>query len=223
MEPLALLLGWVLFGGSHLVLSSQKIRPKLIDRLGEWPFRGLYSLVALATFVFLLVYFFRHKHSGPSLWPSGVLTHNLTVVLMAFAFVLLAMGLASRPPSAMLGGSKPQAYGVTRITRHPTFAAFFLFGLAHCLVNGFLGDLIFFGGFALFSWIGAWHQDRRKVAEVPGYGEFREATSFFPLGAVVKGQQPLALRELPWVAAVLGLVVFFLIWTYHASWFGGVF
>jgi len=222
MESIIILFWWVLFGGSHLVLSSQQIRPKLIQRLGEWPFRGLYSLVALVTLIPLIVYFFRHKHAEPLFWSSSIVTHDLTVILMAFAFTLLSMGLTARPPSAMVSGSKPEAYGVTRITRHPTFAAFFVFGLAHGLVNGSLGDLIFFGGFAAFAWIGAWHQDQRKVVEVPGYAEFKAVTSFLPFGAMIKKQQPLALKEMNWVAAVAGLVIFYLIRLYHSSWFGGL-
>lgn len=223
MEPVIVLFWWVLFGGSHLVFSSQKIRPKLIQRLGEWPFRGVYSLIAFVTLVPLIVYFFRHKHTEPIFWSSHIVTHDLTVILMAFAFVLLTMGLTARPPSAMVGGGKPEAYGVTRITRHPTFAAFFIFGLAHCLVNGSLGDLVFFGGFAAFAWIGAWHQDTRKVVEVPGYAEFKAATSFLPFGAIVKKQQPLALEEMNWIAGTVGLVFFYVLRIYHSSWFGGAF
>ena len=223
MEPMVILFYWVLFGGSHLVLSSQRVRPNLIQRIGEWPFRGLYSLVAFVTLIPLIVYYFRHKHAEPVFWSSHIVTHDLTVILMAFAFVLLAVGAVARPPSTMVGGSKPEAYGVTRITRHPTFAAIFLFGLAHCLVNGSLGDLLFFGGFAAFAWIGAWHQDTRKVVEVPEYAEFKAATSFLPFAAIIKKQQPLALKEINWIAGAVGLVIFYTLRIYHASWFGGMF
>jgi uncharacterized membrane protein len=141
---------------------------------------------------------------------------------MVLAFVLLVGGLVSRPPSAMMTSGTPEAYGITRITRHPTFAAFFLFGLAHCLINGFLGDLIFFGGFSVFAWVGAWHQDTRKVVEVPGYAEFKAATSFIPFAAIINKKQPLSLAELRWGVVLIGLVVFYLVRAYHPNLFGGV-
>jgi uncharacterized membrane protein len=116
----------------------------------------------------------------------------------------------------------PTPYGVTRITRHPTFAAIFLFGVAHCLVNGSLIDLSFFGGFAAFSWIGAWHQDTRKSVDIPGYAAFKDATSFLPFAAILMAKQPLELDELRWQITLLALILFYVIRAYHPSLFGGV-
>jgi uncharacterized membrane protein len=224
-EAFVVLFWWVMFGGAHMVLSSPSVRPKLIARFGEWPFRGLYSLVAIATFVFLVGFYFHHKHTGPRLWRTFgpyLLARDLNLILMGFAFVLLVSGLVARPPSAMVTSGTPQAYGITRITRHPTFAAFFLFGLAHCLMNGWLTDLLFFGGFAVFSWVGATHQDARKVVEVPGYAEFKDATSFIPFGAILDRKQSLELGELRWGVIFVGLVVFYLVRAFHPTFFGGV-
>ena len=223
VEAGVMLFWWLVFGGIHVVLSSRRVRPTLVAGMGEWPFWGAYSIAALATFVPLVAYFFRHKHEGLHFWSARMITHDLTVVLMAFAAALLATGLAARPPSAVMGQASPQVRGILRVTRHPTFAAFFVFGLAHCLVNGFLVDLIFFGGFAVFAWLGAWHQDRRKVVEVPGYAEMKAATSFIPFAAVVRKKQPLALAEINWIAAALGFVVFYAVRAFHERWFGGVF
>ncbi len=227
-ESAVLLLGWLLFGGAHLVLSSTKVRPKLVARLGERPFLGVYSLVAFATLIPLCWYYGLHKHTGPQLWKTfgGSYLYlpvlDLQLALMALAFVLLINGLVSRPPSAMMTSGTPEAYGITRITRHPTFAAIFLFGLTHCLVNGSLGDLIFFGGFAVFSWIGAWHQDTRKVIDVPGYAQFKETTSFLPFAAILSKKQPLNLDEFRWTVILLALVVFYFVRAYHPSILGGV-
>ena len=227
-EAFLLLLWWVLFAGTHIVLSSSLVRPKLIAAVGERPFLGLYSLVAFATLIPLCWYYARHKHADPLLWRTFggpalyLLARDLNLILMALAFVLLVHGLVSRPPSAMMTSGTPTAYGITRITRHPTFAAIFLFGVAHCLVNGSLSDLIFFGGFAIFSWIGAWHQDTRKVVAIPGYAEFKDATSFLPFAAVMRAKQPLSPGELRWQVTLLALVLFYLIRAYHPSLFGGV-
>jgi uncharacterized membrane protein len=225
MEVFIVLFWWLVFGGTHVVLSSALVRPQLIARLGERPFLGVYSLVALATFIPLVTYYAHHKHTGPLLWRTFgpyLLARDLNVVLMAFAFLLLVAGLAIRPPSSLLASGAPEAYGVTRITRHPTFAAFFIFGIAHCLMNGYLVDLVFFGGFSVFAWIGATHQDSRKVVEIPGYGDFANVTSFLPFGAICNGAQRFDPGELRWPILLLALVIFYIVRAYHPQLFGGV-
>jgi uncharacterized membrane protein len=216
---------WLLFGGTHLLLSSSFVRPQLIARLGDRPFLGVYSLIAVATFLPLVIFYARHKHAGPQLWhilPPYLVNRDVNLALMAFAFVLLVTGLAARPPSSMMASDAPQAYGVTRITRHPTFAAIFLFGVAHCLVNGYLGDLVFFGGFSVFAWIGAVHQDSRKIVDVPGYAEFKQETSFLPFAAMLKGKQRLDLRELRWSIVLVAIIIFYIVRAHHPQLFGGV-
>lgn len=217
--------GWVLFGGTHLLLSSARIRPKLVSLWSERLFRAVYSLVALATFVPLCVYYARHKHVGPQLWVTlepYLLARDLNIVGMLLAFVLLLGGVLNRPPSSLLAQGPPQAYGMTRVTRHPVFAAFFLFGLAHLAVLGALGDLVFFGGFVVFAWVGAKHQDQRKSRDMPGYTEFQAATSFVPFAAIVSKKQPFPGRELRWGMIVAALIVFYVVRFYHPALFGGV-
>ena len=38
-----------LFMLTHIMLSHGAIRQGMVDKLGQWPFRGLYSLVSFAT------------------------------------------------------------------------------------------------------------------------------------------------------------------------------
>jgi uncharacterized membrane protein len=112
------------------------------------------------------------------------------------------------------------ARGVTRITRHPMLVAFGLFGVAHLLVNGSLGDVLFFGGFPLFTWIGGRHQDARKVDEVAGYAGFVAETSILPFAAILAGRQRLVARELPLGALATGVVAAVALRTYHGALFG---
>jgi uncharacterized membrane protein len=228
-ETIVILFWWVLFGGSHIVMSSSRWRPKLVARFGERGFLGVYSVVALLTFYFLARSYGHYKHAGFQLWQTFggdllyLIVRDLNIALMVFAFILFVSGLVARPPSSMMPASgTPEPYGVTRITRHPSFAAFWLFGIAHCLVNGSLTDLVFFGGLSVFSWIGAAHQDSRKIADVPGYAEFAAATSFVPFAAIMKKKQPLPLHELSWGVIVLALLLFYFVRAYHPSIFGGV-
>src|SRR5439155_11557176 len=81
-------------------------------------------------------------------------------------------------------------------------------------------DVAFFGGFALFSLIGAVHQDRRKLATEPArFRPFYEGTPFIPFTgrATLQG-----LRELLPVVAPVGIAVAVVVRHFHGSWFGGV-
>src|SRR5262249_61813532 len=112
-EAFVLLLWWGLSAGTHVVLSSSLVRPKLIAAVGERPFLGLYSLVAFATLIPLCWSYARHKHADPLLWRTFggpalyLLARDLNLLLMALAFVLLVHVLVSRPPSAMMTSRTP--------------------------------------------------------------------------------------------------------------------
>jgi uncharacterized membrane protein len=216
---------WVAFAGMHVWLSSSGLRPRLVDGLGAQPFQGLYSLVALATFVPLVGFFMTHKHAGPLLWTTlgpAVVARGASQVLMGLALVLLVASLlpGGAAPSAMQARGPARAQGVTRVTRHPMLAAFGLFGVAHLLVNGSLGDVIFFGGFPLFTRVGGHHQDGRKAHEVRGYDELIATTSILPFGAIAAGRQRLVARELPLAAIAIGLALTVVLRTYHGALFG---
>src|SRR5437870_4695038 len=77
----------------------------------------------------------------------------------------------------------------------------------------------FFVGFVAFALVGAWHQDRRKLAlGVPGFRAFHEATPFLPF----TGRDTLrGLRELSPAVMVAGIAAAAVVRYYHAAWFGG--
>jgi len=211
---------WLGFAGSHLALSSLPVRQRLIARIGENAFRGLYSLVAFAFFIPLVWTYFHHKHAGPPLWmlPMTPALRWAIYVGMGFGFVLAAAAFVRPSPAGVVPGD-PTPRGVYRITRHPLFMAIALFGLLHLLPNGHSADVAFFGGFALFSVIGAVHQDRRKLATEPDrFRPFYEGTPFFPFTgrATLQG-----LRELFPVVAPVGIAVAIVVRHFHGSWFGG--
>jgi len=188
-------------------------------------FQGAYSLLALSTFVPLVWIYAKHKHAGPLLWMTvgpPELARAVNYALMALAFVLFVASLlpASTAPSAMLARGPATVHGMIRVTRHPMLASFGLFGVAHLLLNGSLGDVIFFGGFPIFTWVGGRHQDSRKLHQVPGYESVVGATSILPFGAIIAGRQHLPLRELPVVALGLGLAFAVVVRIFHHRLFG---
>lgn len=219
-------LWWVLFGGTHVAGSSVAIRTRLIGRLGPQAFQGLYSLVALATFVPLCVVYFTHKHAGAILFDPLGGAHLAAQALMLVALLVLGQALATPNPMSgqaeLKGGFSGRARGVQRVTRHPQNLAFALFGLAHCIALPYVGDWLFFGGFVVYGVLSAWHQDRRTLAARGAeVREFQAETSLVPFVAITSGRQRLALGEYSRVALVASLVVFIALRLLHPSILGG--
>ena len=169
--------------------------------------------------------FWTHKHAGPRLWvtlgPPAV-AHLLNYALMGLALALFVAALVpgASAPSAMQARGPATVRGVVRITRHPMFAAFGLFGIAHLLVNGSLAAVLFFAGFPVFAWIGARHQDARKTRDRPGYRDLAAVTSIVPFGAIATGKQRLVVAELPLAGLAAGLVLTVVLRAYHGALFG---
>jgi uncharacterized membrane protein len=225
MNPvLTIVLLWLAFGTSHIVLSSLWLRGRLVAALGEKGFLGLYSLISLAAFVPLVSFYFSHKHQGLLLWAPGLGSggRSLMFVAMAIVFVLLVSGFLTPSPSSLSASattdpSSQKPKGVQRLTRHAVFMGTGIFGAIHLVPNGYATDVAFFAGFPLFVLLGSVHQDRRKLHPTDSdYRAFYAATPLLPF----TGRETLqGIKELDWRAVVLGLFLAFLVRHYHAAWF----
>ena len=227
MEPVSALAMWsFLFVATHLFISSRAIRPRLIHLVGDQPYRGIYSLVAIGTLTPLIIVFAHHKHAGPMLWylRNFAPARALTWLMMFAALIILVAGVISPAPSSMVaaGGSTTGAHGVLKLTRHPSFVAFSLFGFAHMLMNGWAGDILFFAAFPGLGILGGLHQDRRKLHDLgKNYRRFVEGTSFFPGAALISGRQHWIASDTPWAAIGLGLALGVMLVWFHPYFFGG--
>jgi uncharacterized membrane protein len=227
MEPVAAIALWSsIFVGAHLLISSQTVRPRLIGSIGAEPYRGVYSLVAFATLIPLIIVFAHHKHAGPMLWYLRDLgpVRLLTWLMMFAALIVLIAGVINPSPNSMVAsaGSASGAHGVLKLTRHPAFVAFSLFGFAHMLMNGWAGDLFFFGAFPALGILDGFHQDRRKMRDLgESYRRFAESTSFFPGAALISGRQRWTASDTPWAAIGIGIAVGIVLVLVHPDLFGG--
>src|SRR5579885_948543 len=150
MGPEAVIGSWAaLFVVSHLILSSGRMRPRLVQRMGEQGFRGLYSIVAFGTLGPLIFEFAHHKHAGTMLWylRGDPAVRWLAWLMMLAALIFFAGGFITPNPGTIGAPPTEQARGLLKITRHPSFVGFILFGAAHLLMNGWTGDVPFFGAF----------------------------------------------------------------------------
>jgi uncharacterized membrane protein len=209
---------WLAFGGSHLVLSSAGIRRTLVRGIGAGPFAGLYSLVALATFVPIVWIYWQARHEGPLLWNLRAVPGATLVVIAigALGFALMVASFVQPSAAGLDPRAVPRAHGITRVTRHPLFIGLGLWGFAHALINGFLSDVVFFGGFPLFALIGGAHQDARKQSEDRGrLDAFYRETSALPFLATITGRNRIVLHELPWGALGIGSAIAIVVYYLH--------
>jgi uncharacterized membrane protein len=214
---------WTLaFAATHMGLSSLTIRPRLVAAVGELPFLGIYSVLAFATFVPLVMVWLGGIHGGPLLWNlREVPVVHAAVLLVAWLSFTMALASLVQPSPASVGPrTTTRSRGLTRITRHPLFMNIGIWGLSHVIINGWLNDVLFFGGIFLVGLIGCMHQDMRKrVTEKGTLDEFYSETSLLPFVAIATGRNRLVIAELPWVGIAIGGLVSWAIYHYHAQLF----
>ncbi|MBU2511420.1 NnrU family protein [bacterium] len=203
------LLGWILFAGTHIGLSAEPFRGSLVSKLGDKGFQGVYSLVALASFAFLIISYSMARGDSVLFLEAGMESQWMGVLsnlIMLLAFILLFSGFINGTPMGMAPGRR-EAYGITRITRHPMNMSFALFGLAHLLTNRLAVDWIFYLGFILYGYLGSAHQDKKKVSQMGDeLAVFVNSTSIIPFAGLIAGKQKLKLGEISKLAILLGIV-----------------
>lgn len=217
------LIAALLFTGSHFVLSSQPIRSPLVARLGQWPFLGLYSLLALAAFAWLVWAYARAPYVA--LWPTTIAARWVPFIAMPAAMILLIAGYGVRNPTIVgqagaLATENP-APGILKITRHPVMWGIALWALSHIPPNGDAASLVLFASFAVLALGGAAHIDRRRRREYPDqWQRFAAATSYLPFAAVIGGRSPFRLGDIGWMPVIVALIVFVVLLALHRWLFG---
>ncbi|MEZ4435293.1 MAG: NnrU family protein [bacterium] len=181
-----LIAGLLLFVLGHFALSAAPLRARLVARLGEGPFSGLYSLVALAGLALMT---WGHRVAPwVELWPKPTWTQTIPLHVMPIVMLLWVFGFTSKNPTAVAQGSHAAAppQGITAITRHPALWGFVLWALAHLPPNGDLASLLFFGGFLLLAVGGMWHIDRRRARTLgDAWHHYAAQTSVIPFAALL--------------------------------------
>ena len=87
---LSLFIAGVAFCGSHVLLSSTRLRGALRDQLGERGFLAVYSLTSLVIFAWFVAAYSAAPTIG--LWPRQRWTALVPVLVMPLATILLVAG-----------------------------------------------------------------------------------------------------------------------------------
>jgi uncharacterized membrane protein len=149
---LVLVLGLVVFLGVHSVsIVAPRWRVATIARLGEKPWKGLYSIAAGVGLALVVVgYGLARKEPIVLYTPPAGLRH-LALLLMVPVFPLF---LATYFPGRISSAAK-----------HPTLVAVKLWAVAHLLANGTFADVLLFGGFLAWAVADRIAVKRRPVVE----------------------------------------------------------
>ncbi|MFQ5478830.1 MAG: NnrU family protein [Candidatus Binatia bacterium] len=214
---------WIVFGGTHIGLATGASRDRLVRRFGEWGFVGIYSVVAAASFALLLGYFATHRFVGAGgLGLGGNATVRwILIALISFGLVLAIVAVLGYPRSTYAvprRTSRPEPYGVERITRHGFFVGLALFGLAHALLATHLIGTVFFAELLLFTVVGARHQDTKTlVLRGQAHADYIAVTSSIPFAAILSGRQRLVWRELSLPILLLAILLVWQLSRVHES------
>ncbi len=138
MGLVTLIVGLAVFLGVHAFFTSRRAaRAALIERIGEGPYKGLYSLLAFAGILLIAYGYALYRTTGSiDLWHPPIWTRHIVVVLMWPASICVV--------AAYIPGD------IKRKLKHPMLVGVKLWAFAHLCANGDLGSIILFG--AILAW-----------------------------------------------------------------------
>lgn len=189
------------FVGTHFAL-SHPLRAGLVKRLGEKGFIALYSLVALASFAWMVSAFRALPMAGAPLWDgTRDAAWALAAGLMLVASVLFAGSFQGNPAMPGPQGkdlARKTPHGVFKVTRHPMMWSIALWSFTHVLVSPTPRVLVLEGALGFLALAGSRLQDRKKYAAMGSAWEsWQRRTSFVPRLTALAG-----VGLVPWLAGL---------------------
>jgi uncharacterized membrane protein len=177
------ILGLVLFLATHSVrIFADGWRARTIARVGQYPWKAIYSLISIAGFVLLVWGYGQARLASPVLYDPPVFMRTIAGLLMLVSFVLLA---AANVP----------ANHIKAVVGHPMVVGVKVWAFAHLLCNGRLADVVLFGAFLAWA-ISDFAAARRRD---------RAAGTVYPAGQVARTALAMAAGVGVWAAFVYGL------------------
>ena len=137
---LPLVIGLAVFFGIHLLTTVTDLRQGLIARFGIGPYKMAYSVIAFIGLAVIAMGYHKLQvmpGKNPQIWSPPNFMRHITMLLMLFAFILLA---AAYIPSR-----------IRTMAKHPMLAAVKLWAVGHLLANGDLGSIVLFGSFLAWA------------------------------------------------------------------------
>lgn len=173
-----LVAGLVLFLGPHSIhLLAPDWRGRVVAKIGLLPWKGLYSLVAIAGFVLVIAGFGQARHAPQLLYVPPVWGRHLNALASLVALVLIAVACVPRARvKAWLG--------------HPMLAGTAVWAAGHLLATGYLHDVVLFGAFLVWA-LADFVVSRRRD---------RGAGTVYPAGTLAGDAAAVAAAAVVWAA-----------------------
>jgi len=170
---LFLIIGLIVFLGLHSTrIFAEPARTRVVGRLGEGSYKGIYSVVAVIGFA-LIWYGYGQARLAPSMvWNPPVATRHIATLLTLFSFILLAAAYVPRNR-------------IRRAVGHPMVIAVKIWAFAHLLANGMLADIVLFGSFLIWAVLD--FRAARKRDKAAGYVRPPEVSAVSDIATVVIG------------------------------------
>jgi len=153
-----LVVGLVIFLGLHSTrIVAEGGRAKAVRRLGEGPWKGVYSLLSLIGFVLIIWGFAQARLTADRLWSPPVWTRHTTILLMLISLILIGAYIFKKSHIAV-AAHHPMVWGVA------------IWAAGHLLANGSTADLLLFGAFlvwAVADLVSSYGRDRRNAVVYP--------------------------------------------------------
>jgi uncharacterized membrane protein len=148
-----MLVGLLVFLGAHAFTTMRVARASIVAKIGEGPYKGLYSLVSIAGVVMIGYGFAAWRAEGsPQLWVPPLWTKHLAIPLVLIASICVA---AAYPPTH-----------IRLWLKHPMLVGIKTWALAHLLANGDLAGIVLFS--AVLAWA-VWSRISMKWRPAPSY------------------------------------------------------
>ncbi|MBY4597624.1 NnrU family protein [Ottowia caeni] len=134
-----LVLGLILFLGVHSTrIFAEGWRTQTIARVGEKPWKGVYSVVSLLGFALIIWGFGIARQQPVVLWSPPVAMKHLNSLFTLLAFVLLAAAYVPRNQ-------------IRSRLHHPMVLGVKLWAFGHLLATSTLANAVLFGAFLLWA------------------------------------------------------------------------
>src|SRR5215813_9457921 len=132
-----MIVGLAVFLLPHVFTTRRDNRSAVIALIGEGPYKGLYSLVAIIGVILIGWGFARYRaNEWIDVWYPPAWTRHVTVALTWPAIIFIV--------AAYIPGN------IKRRLKHPMLVGVKLWAFAHLLSNGDLGSIVLFG--AILAW-----------------------------------------------------------------------
>lgn len=152
-----LILGLIIFLGVHSVrIVADDWRKQTRSRIGELPWKGLYSAASLIGLGLLIWGFGLAREQPVQMWNPPIAMRHMALLLTLVSFVLLSAAYVPRN-------------AIRSQVHHPMVLAVQSWSLAHLLANGNVAHVVLFGSFLLWSILSFTSARRRDRATGASY------------------------------------------------------